>query len=112
MDPLPSLNKVFALILQDERQKGVVAKRQHNFEVATLASKAVLSSYSNQRYNVSNQTQRKDRPICSYCGMLGHLRRKCYKLIGYPPGHKLAKGKTSVANAIAQLKTHRLTVWR
>lgn len=28
MDPLPSLNKVFALVLQDERQMRVVAKRQ------------------------------------------------------------------------------------
>ncbi|XP_022857968.1 uncharacterized protein LOC111378917 [Olea europaea var. sylvestris] len=103
MDPLPSLNKVFALVLQDERQKGIVAKKQQSFDIAAFANKAVSSSYGNQRHNVSNQTQRKEMPICTYCGMLGHLRGECYKLIGYSPGHRLAKGKSSVANAVVRL---------
>lgn len=34
--------------------------------------------------------------------MLGHLKGKCYKLVGYPPIHRLAKGKTLVANAVSQ----------
>lgn len=29
--------------------------------------------------------------------MLGHLKSKCCKLSGYPPGHRLAKGKAPVA---------------
>ncbi|CAI9786368.1 unnamed protein product [Fraxinus pennsylvanica] len=32
MDPLPSLNKVFALILQDERHKDATAKRPQHFD--------------------------------------------------------------------------------
>lgn len=34
--------------------------------------------------------------------MQGHFRGKCYKLVGYPPGHKFTKGKNVVANAIGQ----------
>lgn len=40
--------------------------------------------------------------MCSHCGMLGHLKGKCYKLIGYPPGHRLSKGKYPVANVVSE----------
>lgn len=38
----------------------------------------------------------KERPICSYYGIIGHVAEKCYKLHGYPPGYK-GKGKYSMA---------------
>lgn len=34
--------------------------------------------------------------------MLDHLKGKCYKLIGYPPGHTLAKEKNPLANVVSQ----------
>ena len=37
---------------------------------------------------------KKERPICTYCGFIGHIADKCYKLHGYPPGYK-PKGKLS-----------------
>ncbi|XP_022880549.1 uncharacterized protein LOC111397802 [Olea europaea var. sylvestris] len=60
MDPIPSLNHIFALVSQEEKQS-------------------------------NNFRQRKDRPICSYCGLTGHKRDECHKLNRYPPGHRLSK---------------------
>uniref|UniRef100_A0A7N2LFG1 Retrovirus-related Pol polyprotein from transposon RE2 n=1 Tax=Quercus lobata TaxID=97700 RepID=A0A7N2LFG1_QUELO len=42
---------------------------------------------------------KKERPICIYCGIVGHVVDKCYKLHGYPPGYK-PKGKSS-ANQVS-----------
>ena len=36
-------------------------------------------------------------PLCSHCGIAGHIVDKCYKLHGYPPGYKF-KGKMHSAN--------------
>lgn len=59
-------------------------------------------SFGNQRPISPNQFQKKERTMCSYCGMFGHLRGKCYKLIGYPLGHKFGKWKPPLANAVGQ----------
>ena len=37
--------------------------------------------------------------MCSYCGKVGHIKEKCYKLVGFPPGYK-QKGKVPMANQV------------
>jgi hypothetical protein len=37
------------------------------------------------------QSYRKEKPICSHCGVLGHTVEKCYRLHGFPPGFKFTK---------------------
>lgn len=63
MDPLPSLNKVFALILQVERQKDVVVKRQQHFDTTAFASKMVNGSFGNQTHSSFNQFQKRDSTL-------------------------------------------------
>ena len=41
----------------------------------------------------------KGRPMCSYCGKVGHIKEKCYKHVGFPPGYK-QKGKVPMANQV------------
>ncbi|KAL9665047.1 hypothetical protein QQ045_020456 [Rhodiola kirilowii] len=41
------------------------------------------------------QTNGSQRPYCTYCEFNGHVKEKCYKLHGYPPGHRLHKGKNN-----------------
>ena len=33
------------------------------------------------------KVNKKDRPLCTHCGMLGHVADKYYKLHGYLPGY-------------------------
>lgn len=32
--------------------------------------------------------QKKDRPTCAHCGLLGHTKDRCYQIVGYPPHYK------------------------
>ncbi|KAL4355240.1 hypothetical protein GQ457_06G015480 [Hibiscus cannabinus] len=57
---------------------------------------------------------RKVRPQCSHCGLLGHIKEKCYKLHGYPPGYRsknLVNSSVNNAhtNAIVDPPTESLT---
>ncbi|XP_038975420.1 uncharacterized protein LOC120106538 [Phoenix dactylifera] len=112
MDPLPPVNKVFALVLQEERQRKIVATVQSS-EVAAFASKTYerlvpndhLSSNPKliQKQNAMGQLRKKERPICSHCGKSGHSRDKCYRLHGFPPGFNFTKGKAPAANQISSV---------
>ena len=94
MDPLPSISKVFSLVVQEERQWSINpgvsnfdSMPAHNFSPTAAASSVNLNSNS-----------KKDRPLCSHCNILGHTIDKCYKLHGYPPGYKF-KSKTQQPKA-------------
>ena len=65
MDPLPSTNRAFSLVQQYESLRSIGSN--------------VISS---------EQANRRERPVCSHCGVRGHVADKCYELHGYPPGYK------------------------
>ena len=46
-----------------------------------------------------NGNAKKERPVCTYCGIVGHVADKCYKLHWYPSGYK-HKGK-ALANQVS-----------
>ncbi|KAL4323895.1 hypothetical protein GQ457_11G003570 [Hibiscus cannabinus] len=57
---------------------------------------------------------RKARPQCSHCGLLGHIKERCYKLHGYPPGYRSknlvnSSGNNVHTNAIVDPPTESLT---
>ena len=85
MEPLPSISTAFSLVIQEERQ------RQINSGPSLLpGSIAVAESSSPASIFAANFTQKtkRDRPLCTHCGIQGHTVDKCYKLHGYPPGYK------------------------
>ncbi|XP_039012794.1 uncharacterized protein LOC120142110 [Hibiscus syriacus] len=93
MDPLPSISKVFSLIVQEENQRLV-----KNINLVVEASFAVKTAHD----------PRKNRPQCIYCNMLGHTKDKCYKLHGYPPGYSHSSNSSNSKNVhplIAMLTT-------
>ncbi|GMY38313.1 Zinc finger, CCHC-type superfamily [Fagus crenata] len=61
-------------------------------------SNALLSRFDSNR---SSQYPRKDRPICSHCGLKGHTADKCYKLHGYPPGFRGKNRNGASANQVS-----------
>lgn len=88
MDPIPSLNKIFSLIIQEERQRDIGT----NNSTSTLAFNVRgQSNDSNKpRYSSGNQGYkgRKDSVYCTHCNKPGHTHEKCYKLHGFPPGYR------------------------
>lgn len=73
MQPLPSLNNVFSLVIQEEKQRRVGTNPVVEF--AALLSRG--SNASNKGNNYSNKFNgKKERPICSHCGIVGHVMDK------------------------------------
>jgi hypothetical protein len=54
---------------------------------------------------------RKERPLCTHCGLYGHIVEKCYKLHGFPPGFKFNKphlAGSAPANTSANFSAHQV----
>ena len=85
-DPIPSINQIFSLILQEEMQRAVSSGSSSDFNKLPMAVKQISKKKSQDSSRVT--TQKKDCPIYSHCGMLGHTVGKCFKLHGYPLGFK------------------------
>ncbi|XP_014506472.1 uncharacterized protein LOC106766241 [Vigna radiata var. radiata] len=94
MDPLPNINRVFSLIMQQERQE-----KQGVVDIKALAS---MTDRNNQWRNQGNQgrgygTRGQGRgrgrnpnygKQCSYCNKMNHTIDECYSKHGYPPWYK------------------------
>ena len=81
IEPLPPLNKVFSLVVQEERQQSI-----NHISSTSLAFLAVVSSCYLVTFFASKL--RKDLPMCTHCNVLGHTIERCYKIHGCPPGYK------------------------
>ncbi|XP_073042328.1 uncharacterized protein [Primulina eburnea] len=96
MDPLPTISKIFSLIIQEERQRFI-----HNDVLGSPMHKPSTSFHSPHIAAVKGSFAGKDgkgnkfdnRPICSHCNIPGHTVDKCYKIHGFPPGHPKHKVK-------------------
>jgi len=89
IDPLPPINKVFSMILQEERQRQIVSSTgiQNNNTAAMMTTAPQTRS---QAYKP--RFGRKDRPKCADCGRECHTVDKCYKLHGFLQGYKFRGG--------------------
>ena len=76
MDPLPPMNAVFTKITQQERQREITVLGSFNSQ-HPIESMAMLSKYSDNK-STGNYSKfaKKDRPLCTHCGMLGHVSDK------------------------------------
>ncbi|XP_075524541.1 uncharacterized protein LOC142556937 [Primulina tabacum] len=77
MNPLPYVNQAYSIISHEESTRHV------------LSSQLVVDIPTAVFYSSST---RKHEPInCENCNIPGHNKENCFRLIGYPPGHKLHK---------------------
>ena len=152
MKPLPSIDQVYQLIAQEEKQRSLSAMSQisnnavafnagdtmlskdcsamvlqhkvyknpsqgglsrgQNFSASHTSSYPTRNSYysgqaSYASSNLSNNPGNKygfktvgpDRRqyFCGHCKIAGHSTQRCYKVHGYPPGHRLYRGKKMAA---------------
>lgn len=87
IDPLPSLNKAFSMVMQQERQLTSVSSQ-------VLTSNIVRHPFSARKPQNKSSV---DSHRCTYCGGSRHTIDTCYKKHGYPPGYK-SKRPTSRVN--------------
>lgn len=78
MSPLPSVNQAYSLLCQEESHRNVLTF-QPNADTPTTVF-----------YSASSKPS-PDSVKYSHCHIPGHTKESCFRLIGYPPGHKLHK---------------------
>ena len=89
-DPMPDINKAFSLVVQEEKQREVAGSFSHSDLGRPMFA---VKNSSKSVSDVKNKSGKKDQPLCSHCGILGHSVDKCYRLHGFPPGYGKGKGK-------------------
>ncbi|XP_020890917.1 uncharacterized protein LOC110230933 [Arabidopsis lyrata subsp. lyrata] len=86
----PSLSDIYNMLDQDQSQRNVTSATKgfvgaspspSAFQVSTTGSTQVYEG----SINAASYPQR-PRHLCTYCGAVGHLKDRCYRLHGYPPG--------------------------
>ena len=86
LDKLPTIDKVFNMVQQEEaHKKGMVAH-----DGASNVRDAV-SAFAVSHSRTSHRTGAK--PTCQHCGKYGHDATGCFELIGYPPGWSTRGGR-------------------
>lgn len=94
MDPIPTIAKIFSLVVQGERQRSIhidvpSGSLDRNSQVYSSANATVGKGFS------AGKGGKIDKVItCSHCHFPGHTVDKCYRLHGYAPGHRKYKQKS------------------
>jgi hypothetical protein len=92
MEPLPSINKVFSMVIQHERQ---FASSQSVLELDE--GKALVNASDERRshgggrgrgsYGSYGNNNKKSNRYCTFCGKDNHIVDNCYRKHGFPPNY-------------------------
>ncbi|XP_058750910.1 uncharacterized protein LOC131623932 [Vicia villosa] len=74
-DPMPSLNKMYSIMVQEERMRSITRGKEERTEVMALAVQASAKMKGREI---------KNKFVCTHCNRSGHDEASCFQLIGYP----------------------------
>lgn len=83
--PMPTLNQAYNMIMKDEShraQSSMISQLILGLQQMNMTDQTTFAFTQNNKFKKNNGM------YCNYCHMKGHLKENCYKLVGYPPGHK------------------------
>ncbi|TXG67679.1 hypothetical protein EZV62_008954 [Acer yangbiense] len=74
MDPFPSIQRIYNLVRQEEKQHEINLNSTSIVDSAALQASKPLLKYSGKR----------QRPFCEHCNKHGHTLATCLQIHGYP----------------------------
>uniref|UniRef100_A0A2N9J0N1 CCHC-type domain-containing protein n=1 Tax=Fagus sylvatica TaxID=28930 RepID=A0A2N9J0N1_FAGSY len=88
--PIPTCNCGALKTLLDYQHNEYVMKFLVglNDSYASVRGATTLAVTNCKPYGGNKNFGKKKKPMCSHCGITGHIVEKCYKVHGYPPGYK------------------------
>ncbi|KAK3023486.1 hypothetical protein RJ639_045073 [Escallonia herrerae] len=101
MDPFPNIDRVYAMVIQEESHQGITGSRDTTSTVGFHAQNGPPTARSSGL--ISATTRDPDRtptgqPWCIFCHRVGHTQEKCYRHLGIaPPGKGRGRGRGSPA---------------
>ncbi|KAL0397800.1 UNVERIFIED_CONTAM: hypothetical protein Scaly_0228400 [Sesamum calycinum] len=101
MDPFPSVNKAYSMVLRVERQRtvnmhtgdvgeGVALHTRWNDHKGGNAPRGNIQNIAKGGYRGKGVIDKKSQ-TCSHCGRIGHTKESCFKLHGVPDWYKQLK---------------------
>ncbi|GAU43894.1 hypothetical protein TSUD_399420 [Trifolium subterraneum] len=101
MNPLPTINRIFSMVLQHERQynsthfdDSKVLVNSHDARKPKGRCHGSSSSQGNRSNSYGANNYGAKNKECSYCGKTNHIVENCYRKHGFPPHY----GRNSHAN--------------
>ncbi|KAK3014383.1 hypothetical protein RJ639_009157 [Escallonia herrerae] len=101
MDPFPNIDRVYAMVMQEESHHGITGSRDTTSAVGFHAQNGPPNARSSGL--VSATAGDPDRtptgcPWCTFCHRVGHTQEKCYRRLGITlPGKGRGRGRGSPA---------------
>ncbi|XP_073223517.1 uncharacterized protein [Cicer arietinum] len=99
MDPLPNINKVFSLLVQQEHQIFPNSEEIPTIANVSNSNRANSRGHGDTRGRSSGSSGRPSR-YCSHCHRSGHTVDVCFRKHGFPP-HFRKNGNSSANNCVA-----------
>lgn len=106
INPLPSVNHAYSLLMQDENQREVHVSSQFlgdgtSFMAGQQNTQINKGNHINYQQKIghnsvkgnNNPKGKKNGQMCSYCKMTNHTIENCYRLIGFLSDFKFTKPK-------------------
>ena len=78
-DPLPSLNRVYSTLIQEERVRTITRGREERGEVMGLSVQTAGRGVRGRGDPIN-----KSVTTCTHCNRAGHEAGGCFQLVGYP----------------------------
>lgn len=75
-DPLPGLNRVYAMVVQEERHRSIARNKEERGDVVGFSTQTGP--------NVAVTRTKEKSGTCRHCGRAGHEETECFQIIGYP----------------------------
>ncbi|KAF7810093.1 uncharacterized protein G2W53_036836 [Senna tora] len=108
LDPLPSVNKAFAMVVNVETEKEInLSLNGNQVEASAMSAKGNFRSEGFKK--VDDKKIEKMSKFCDHCQQNRHTKEGCFKLIGYPDWWKDLKEqkrkmtkKGTTANLVAE----------
>lgn len=105
LDPLPSINKVYSMVVQEEHNNIYVLSQpdsnstidEANRLVNAYDSRKFAGKSSNSYGGASNN--KKDGRVCTFCHRTGHTIDVCYRKHGFPPNFTKKQTSANASNA-------------
>ncbi|XP_051119610.1 uncharacterized protein LOC127243567 [Andrographis paniculata] len=106
MDPLPTMSRAYALLLEVEKQKELQISEME-FANQNVNATEVKKTTLNKRFgDKKRQVQDKRNVTCEYCKRRGHTKDTCFKLHGVPSWYKeMQEQRSNMVNATTEAKS-------
>lgn len=91
MYPLPPVNRVFSLIVPEDRQRAIGLQSSNNVSTDSMAFAARTETLHKSVHNKGRVSFPRERPFYTKCNIHGHTVDTSYKIHGYQPGYKHIK---------------------